>query len=213
MSGGSITGNRAVYGGGICLSGSTMNFTGGTVSNNIAPLCKDFSVTPTQYYSAGGGIFVQARYFSGGVLYNWKDSLKNGQLLDYDKYKGKLTNFDQLALYTDEKGNELTQELATVLISGNYSVTRGGGIGSNGTVIMGTEGETRDITVNKCWSDPENKLSSVTVNLLANGNINRQRLLSPANPRPTALRRLRWVLMSSCPTQAARTRLGARPSL
>ncbi|MDK7123240.1 hypothetical protein QP381_09110, partial [Pauljensenia sp. UMB6358] len=77
----------------------------------------------------------------GGVAYNWKN--KDNSPLAESKHKGILSkNNEYIALHTDEKGNELTSNLEKVLISGNKSNTRGGGIGSNGTVTIGTEGTT-----------------------------------------------------------------------
>lgn len=349
MNGGSIEANQATYGGGIYLYKSTMNFTGGIVKGNESKLVTDRSVSPTQYYSAGGGIladegatinmsgsaevrnnsakeigggislgsnqwgetnilnmdggiidgntagsagggiFVQAKAFSGGISkayinsgeitnnrmdgsgvtekmfggggiyvngansrdangilylknvvitdnsadndgagyascpisqtkifvtngaaiygnhsntnvneiyllcnhnlgphsgnpkyniskrmlggvpYNWKTET-NAPLPD-DKHSGTLTVDNSfLKLNTDSVGNELTEKLAKVIIKGNTSATRGGGIGSNGTVIVG-EDESIDIAVKKVWDDngvagaihPE----EITVNLIA----------------------------------------------
>ena len=349
MSGGSVEGNQATYGGGIYLYKSTMNFTGGIVKNNESKLVTDRSVSPTQYYSAGGGIiadegatinmsgsaevrnnsakeigggislgsnqwgetnvlnmdggiidgntagsagggiFVQAKAFSGGISkayinsgeitnnrmdgsgvtekmfggggiyvngansrdangilylknvvitdnsadndgagyascpisqtkifvtngaaiygnhsntnvneiyllcnhnlgphsgnpkyniskrmlggvpYNWKT--ETNALLPDDMHIGTLTVDNSfLKLNTDSVGNELTEKLTKVIIKGNTSATRGGGIGSNGTVIVG-EDESIDIAVKKVWDDngvagavhPE----EITVNLIA----------------------------------------------
>lgn len=349
MNGGSVEANQATYGGGIYLYKSTMNFTGGIVKGNESKLVTDRSVSPTQYYSAGGGIladegatinmsgnaevrnnsakeigggislgsnqwgetnilnmdggiidgntagsagggiFVQAKAFSGGISkayinsgeitnnrmdgsgvtekmfggggiyvngansrdangilylknvvitdnsadndgagyascpisqtkifvtngaaiygnhsntnvneiyllcnhnlgphsgnpkyniskrmlggvpYNWKTET-NAPLPD-DKHSGTLTVDNSfLKLNTDSVGNELTEKLTKVIIKGNTSATRGGGIGSNGTVIVG-EDESIDISVKKVWDD--NGVSGavhpaeITVNLIA----------------------------------------------
>ena len=354
MSGGIIDNNQATYGGGIHLNRSTMNFSGGIIQNNKSDLVIDTSVSPTQYYSAGGGIlanegstinmsadakvldnyakeigggislgsnqwgtsnilkmiggtidgntagsagggiFVQAKYFSGGaskayidggeitnnqmdatgytekmfggggiyvngandnygvngangelylknvvitdnestyegagyascpisktkiyvtnggaiygnkttsnvneiyilcnkylglhggnpeydisermlggVPYNWKN--KDNSPLDESKHKGILSkNNEYLGLHTDEEGNELTSNLKKVLISGNKSNTRGGGIGSNGTVTIGSD-ETTSVSVEKKWIE-DNSVNpkhpeAVTVKLIAN---------------------------------------------
>ncbi|KAA9311929.1 Cna B-type domain-containing protein [Streptococcus anginosus] len=106
----------------------------------------------------------------GGVAYNWKN--KDNSPLAESKHKGILSkNNEYIALHTDEKGNELTSNLEKVLISGNKSNTRGGGIGSNGTVTIGTEGTT-SVSVEKKWIDDNNvnqkHPESVTVKLIAN---------------------------------------------
>lgn len=353
MRGGYIQENQATYGGGVYLYKSVMNFSGGSIENNKSILVRDYSVSPTQYYSAGGGIvacdgstvnmsgsakvlknyaqeigggislgtnqwgagntlnmnggvidgntagsaggglFVQAKYFSGGiskayitagkitnnlmdatgvtekmfggggiyvngannaygangangelylknaiitdnesryqgagyaacpisktkifisngaafygnktqadgrelyilcnkylglhggspeyelatrmlggVMYNWKKP--DGTLLEKGKYKGVLDNNNEyLALYTDSEGNDMTKDYAKVFIMGNKSLTRGGGIGSNGTVVIGTE-KTTEVSVTKKWLDDgdNNRPPSIKVNLIANG--------------------------------------------
>ena len=105
----------------------------------------------------------------GGVPYNWKTET-NAPLPD-DKHIGTLTVDNSfLKLNTDSVGNELTEKLAKVIIKGNTSATRGGGIGSNGTVIVG-EDESIDIAVKKIWDD--NGVAGavhpaeITVNLIA----------------------------------------------
>ena len=105
----------------------------------------------------------------GGVPYNWKTET-NAPLPD-DKHIGTLTVDNSfLKLNTDSVGNELTEKLTKVIIKGNTSATRGGGIGSNGTVIVG-EDESIDIAVKKVWDD--NGVAGavhpaeITVNLIA----------------------------------------------
>lgn len=87
----------------------------------------------------------------GGALWNWKT--EDNQLLPLDKYTGELQDKEELALHTDFKDSEWVNKLGTVLIAGNTSVTRGGGIGSNGSVFFGTEGETTQIKATKVWKD------------------------------------------------------------
>lgn len=57
MSGGIVEENQATYGAGICLSGSIMSFTGGSVHDNRSELVYDKPYN--QYYSAGGGILAE----------------------------------------------------------------------------------------------------------------------------------------------------------
>ena len=110
-----------------------------------------------------------SRRMLGGILYNWK--YDDGTLLPDELYIGKLEKaYEELSLNTDLKGNDLTAELGKVIISGNSSMTRGGGIGSNGTVVFGTNDELVDISVTKTWEDNNNEAQtrplSVTVNLI-----------------------------------------------
>jgi predicted outer membrane repeat protein len=93
----------------------------------------------------------------GGVPYHWKYS--DGTEVPLNKLFGILTGEGvSLGLYTDETGNANTANLAKVFITGNTSATRGGGIGSNGNVTIGTEDETTEIAVSKNWDDEDNKL-------------------------------------------------------
>lgn len=106
----------------------------------------------------------------GGIPYNWKNT--DNSYLSESKHKGILSKDNEyLGLHTNAKGNELTANLEKVLISGNKSKTKGGGIGSNGTVTIGTE-ETTSVPVEKKWIDDNNvnrkRPESVTVKLIAN---------------------------------------------
>lgn len=115
----------------------------------------------------------------GGAPWNWeydRDGVIHvgGNDLPLEKYKGKIHHngtYDDLPLLTPFTGNEWVNSLAKVWITGNTSETRGGGIGSNGTVIFGTEGKTIDIPVEKQWKDKNNakklRPKSITVELIA----------------------------------------------
>ncbi|MDO5733578.1 MAG: Cna B-type domain-containing protein [Eubacteriales bacterium] len=108
-----------------------------------------------------------SEYMLGGQAYNWTFSQPSVKDL-----KGELQYGEFLALKAGLSGNNLTQQLAKVIISGNKSASRGGGIGSNGRVIIGTpEGGLISIPVEKAWLDKndEQKLrpDSVTIKLFA----------------------------------------------
>lgn len=90
----------------------------------------------------------------GGAHWNWKQ--EDQTLLPLDKYTGQLQHKQQLALHTDFTGSTWVDELHTVLIAGNTSTARGGGIGSNGSVFFGTDGKTTEVTVEKQWEDEGN---------------------------------------------------------
>ena len=115
----------------------------------------------------------------GGAPWTWeydRDGVIHvgGNDLPLEKYKGTIrhkgTSAD-LPLLTPFTGDDWVEKLAKVWITGNTSETRGGGIGSNGTVIFGTEGETTDISVTKKWEDNNNaknkRPDSITVELIA----------------------------------------------
>lgn len=117
---------------------------------------KDLYILGKAKYDLHGGIptYKLAERMLGGALWNWKQ--EDNQLLPLDKYTGELQDKEELALHTDFKGSEWVNKLGTVLIAGNTSVTRGGGIGSNGSVFFGRDGETTDVAVEKKWDDGGN---------------------------------------------------------
>ena len=73
---------------------------------------------------------------------------------------------------TTEGSKENAEEMAALWITGN-TANRGGGIGSNGSIVMGTDDSTRDITVEKKWDlvpgSTKELPSSISVHLYANG--------------------------------------------
>lgn len=106
----------------------------------------------------------------GGVPYNWQK--EDGSFLKPEEHKGKLEIEGQsVLLHTAEQANDLAKKLGKVIISGNKSATRGGGIGSNGTVTFGVEKDLTEIAVSKVWddNDNENKIrpESIEVQLIA----------------------------------------------
>ncbi|MDO5732617.1 MAG: Cna B-type domain-containing protein, partial [Eubacteriales bacterium] len=153
-----ITGNEAVYGGG--------GYAGCPVSETEIYLTNGVALYGNKSGSGADEIFLlssdflgthsgQAKYrisdsMLGGRPYNWK--YPNGELLPHNKLSGVLPSNSALSLRTDEVADAEAKALAKVNISGNYSVTRGGGIGSNGIVFMG-EYDTIEIKVEKKWDD------------------------------------------------------------
>lgn len=115
----------------------------------------------------------------GGALWDWRYDREIGvyhvdDRLPADLYRRTLNHKNdnaELPLLTPFEENEWVNALAKVWITGNTSETRGGGIGSNGTVIFGTEGDTTDISVEKKWDDNNNakkkRPDSITVELIA----------------------------------------------
>ena len=144
----------------------------------------------------------------GGALWNWKyegdDPVYPNDLLPPQKYKGPLEikkEYADLPLRTDFDENEWVNSLAKVWITGNTSATRGGGIGSNGDVIFGTEGKTVDIRVKKKWDDNNNakkiRPDSITVELIATyegqEHVVETRVLNAANEWKTEFKKLPTV--------------------
>lgn len=111
----------------------------------------------------------------GGAPYDWKKVTGSGIIpLPDNELEATLPASSELALNSNDKANELTEELGKVIIEGNYSATRGAGIGSNGTIKFGTEAPTIEVSIEKKWNDnnDEKKIrpESITVNLIANYN-------------------------------------------
>ena len=104
---------------------------------------------------SGDPVYTVADSMLGGTPYNWK--YDDGTEVPLNKLEGKLSAVfgQKLSMHTDVTSDENAQRLAKVTISGNTSATRGGGIGSNGTVNIG-EYDTTKIDVSKTWDDGEN---------------------------------------------------------
>ena len=108
----------------------------------------------------------------GGAPYDWKKVTGSGIIpLPDNELEATLPTSSELALNSNDKANELTQALGKVIIEGNYSATRGAGIGSNGTIKFGTEAPTTEVSVEKKWNDnddeKQNRPETITVNLIA----------------------------------------------
>lgn len=132
--------------------------------------------TDAEVYSihAGNPKYMLSRRMLGGPLNNWANK-DNSIAIPEDAYDKEMTIGEHKAylyLYNKNKASEFTRRIATVEISGNTSATRGAGIGSNGTVIFGTDNKTTELKVKKEWNDDNNKdekrPSSIKVKLMAN---------------------------------------------
>lgn len=112
----------------------------------------------------------------GGHPYYWK--YQDGTLVPQDKLEGSLIGLfsESLSLHTDEVADAMASSLAKVWITGNTSTTRGGGIGSNGSVTMG-DVDTTSIAVEKQWDDqnePEKRPSLVELDLYRTDDLNEE---------------------------------------
>ncbi len=122
---------------------------------NRADSAKDiFLYSAIQGWGAHGGNpnYYISNTMLGGVAYNWK--YNDGTEVPLNKLRGTLMGENvSFSLYTDQTANSNTNALAKVYITGNYSATRGGGIGSNGDVTIGTSSELTELDVKKLWDD------------------------------------------------------------
>lgn len=121
---------------------------------NIAESAKEIYILASNAYGAHSGdpTYEISPLMLGGTAYQWKDD--DGNEIPLNRLSGQLfaINDEYLGLHTDIVQDTNAQALARVIIAGNYSLTRGGGIGSNGTVYMG-ESDLTSVSVRKEWKD------------------------------------------------------------
>ena len=121
---------------------------------NIAESAKEIYILASNAYGAHSGdpTYEISPLMLGGTAYQWKDD--DGNDVTINRLSGQLfaINDEYLGLHTDIVQDTNAQALARVIIAGNYSLTRGGGIGSNGTVYMG-ESDLTSVSVRKEWKD------------------------------------------------------------
>ncbi|MGN1388558.1 MAG: Cna B-type domain-containing protein [Bulleidia sp.] len=167
-----ITENTAVLEGGgyaACPVSSTEMYldNGAAIYGNTGSRADDVYILASMGYGlhSGNPFYTISSVMLGGTPYHWKD--EQGNEVSLNHLKGQLNFFStdyELVLSTDVRQDEAAQGLAAVIISGNTSATRGGGIGSNGTVNIG-HSDTRELNVTKKW-ETENPLpESITVDL------------------------------------------------
>lgn len=113
-------------------------------------------------YHTGEAEYAISKRMLGGALYDWHYA--DGTPVPDDKLQGTLPSGQELELtaYADIKPE--AKALAKVIITGNKSTTRGGGIGSNGTIFMGDDKPRKDLEILKEWASSLTK-EEVTVEL------------------------------------------------
>lgn len=169
-----ITENESVYQGGgyaSCPISKTIiyvNNGGAIYGNKTSSVGEDIYILSNEFLGLHGGHpeYSLDERMLGGTLNEWKNP--DNTFLPLENYKGQLTENNQyIALHTDNKPT-IDKDLTKVYIMNNYSATRGGGIGSNGTVTIGTE-EKIDIPVQKKWvgDEKESRPESIEIKLFA----------------------------------------------
>lgn len=119
----------------------------------------------------------------GGGAYKWV--YDDGTEVPLDALQGVLKADDQEELRlsnalsldgendADRAAVQRARDRAQVRINNNTSAKRGGGIGTNGSVTIGTSVDTTEISLTKKWSDVDDKdqarPDSIKVNLLRDG--------------------------------------------
>ena len=171
-----------VYGGGYAgcpVSETSVYLTSGAAffSNKATEGANELYILASNALGAHGGNpnYEVSPSMLGGGAYRW--AYDDGTEAPLDDLKGTLSASANESLSLD---NPLTKDdesvkralsQAKVFIYGNSSVTRGGGIGSNGKVTIGTSSETTEVAVTKVWDVAEGQSlpSLVEVELWRNG--------------------------------------------
>ncbi len=132
----------------------------------------------TEYGSAthygNPDLFLSGRML-GGSLNNWDITNNTTDLTLEDIVDHKVKVYGTLDFENNPSGSymELAKSSAKVVVTGNTANGYGGGIGSNGNVIVGTNDETTEISGKKTWNDNDDirgkRPESITVNLYSNG--------------------------------------------
>lgn len=181
-----VTGNSASIAGGgyagcpvsvtdVCLTNGSAFYGNSTDDGNA----REIYVLASSAYGSHSGdpIYEVSPSMLGGGAYKWV--YDDGTEVPLDKLAGTLSAVRQESLSLSnalDASSPAVQKalgLAQVQITGNTSVTRGGGIGSNGSVFIGKELETTDVFVSKQWDDQDNadgvRPESVVVELYRDG--------------------------------------------
>ena len=161
-------------------------FYGNSTDNGNA---REIYVLASNAYGSHSGdpVYEVSPSMLGGGAYKWV--YDDGTEVPLDKLAGTLSAIRQESLSLSnalDGSNPAVQKalgLAQVQITGNSSVTRGGGIGSNGSVFIGKELETTDVSVSKRWDDQDNadgvRPGSVEVELYRDGEYVGYQTVSP----------------------------------
>lgn len=154
-----ITENRAkIQGAGLAVCPVSKTFIhvneGGAIYKNESPRGKDFYLLSSKSFGVHSGepLVKLEKIMLGGKPYLWKDDQNNPYDIQDEPIKipsGNAISLNNDNFYSDAE----ISGLAKVIIRNNESVTRGGGVGSNGTVIIGEENEKIDVEIRKTWAE------------------------------------------------------------
>lgn len=169
-----ITNNTAEEEGGgyaACPSSDTKIYVrnGAAIIGNTGSSARDLFILGSNAYGSHNGdpAYEVSPIMLGGTPYNWK--YEDNTEVPLNELKGILhaANNEDLSLHTDVTDDDAATNAAKVFITGNTSATKSAGIGSNGTVEIGTSSETTSINVTKTWVDDDaaNRPDAVQINL------------------------------------------------
>lgn len=130
---------------------------GAAIYGNTASSAEEIYILASNDYGlhSGDPTYFISPTMLGGTSYVWKYS--DGTEVPLNELVGTLSADanEELSIYTDVTSDANAEALATVFIYGNTSATRGGGIGSNGTVNIGTATDLTELNVDKVWVNDE----------------------------------------------------------
>ena len=181
-----VSGNSAATEGGgyaACpVSVTEINLTNGAAfygNSTDTGKARELFIKASLAYGAHSGdpVYEISPSMLGGGAYKWV--YNDGTEVPLDELKGILSAFWNQTLSlsnnltADDPDVQKALDRVKVHITGNTSVTRGGGIGSNGSVFIGKSVDTIEIPVSKVWNDGNDKEGlrpeSVKVNLYRDG--------------------------------------------
>ena len=146
---------------------------GATIYENSASTGRDVYASisiPYTYVFYLRNLVWLSEYMMNGTPYKWKND--KDELVDFSK----LTSAKSMAVHNDftSESSEIKECVARtkVHITGNYSGSRGGGIGTNGEVFIGEVIQHKvDVPFEKKWKDvpEENRPEKIRVWLLRDG--------------------------------------------
>lgn len=175
LSNASITGNYAEDDGGgyaacPCSISKLYEGQGSAIYGNSSSSAKDIYISAKQEegrrYHTGNPTYTIPSVMPGNVSCRWMSD--NGTEVRYDYLSGTLATGQALSLHTDAAPSSSYKPAVT--ISGNTSGSRGGGIGSNGAVYMGSKPDsTTTVTAQKTWKGtPASGIDQIQVELYRN---------------------------------------------
>lgn len=160
------------------ISDTTIHVNNGVAfgKNQAGKPGNDLFIYSNEDYGAhsGNAKYKLSKRMLGGGLFNW--TKPDGTALTDEEHAGTLVipegeKDGKFAVNSNPEDIGLAKALAKVIISGNTSATRGGGIGSNGTIVIGTEEGKTEVKVEKKWKDNKNankkRPDTIKVQLLA----------------------------------------------
>lgn len=160
------------------ISDTTIHVNNGVAfgKNQAGKPGNDLFIYSNEDYGAhsGNAKYKLSKRMLGGGLFNW--TKPDGTALTGEEHAGTLVipegeKDGKFAVNSNPEDIGLAKALAKVIISGNTSATRGGGIGSNGTIVIGTEEGKTEVKVEKKWKDNKNankkRPDTIEVQLLA----------------------------------------------